>query len=97
MFEGKMVQTGACKRVHSKEKKPLPTNSDSTYETPLNGTCGPKEGEIFIAKPRFGSGNSAFRSKTLNERLEIKDSLAAVAGKSFIQTSGVNSNLEIPS
>jgi len=98
MHEGKMVQTGACHKTHPKEsKKPLPNTKDSVESEPYSGVCALKEGDVFIAAPRNGV-NSAFRPKTINERLEIKDHLADFSkpvGSAFLQK-GFNSNLEIP-
>lgn len=46
-----------------------------------------------MSAPRDGGINSAFKKKTLNERLEIKESLA---GRMRFAEKSVNSNLEIP-
>lgn len=45
--------------------------------------------------PRHGSSN-AFKPKTLNERLEIKDHLASFNNRLAFLEKGMNSNLEIP-
>lgn len=96
MFEGKMYSTGACTKAKSAEPKPLPTTSDSTDIKIPAGICELKKTEFLIAKPRVTV--SPFNPRSLNERLEILDSveLGGLKKTAFIQKN-VNSNLEIPS
>jgi len=64
----------------------------------MAGECVQKEGDIWISKPHNSSASSAFKPKTMEERLIIKEALGdSNLSKSlkFIQK-GFNSNLEIP-
>jgi len=79
MVDGKMVNTGACRKGLPSDKKPYPITKDNVEIESFAGECVQKEGDIYISRPRNGGSQHPFKPKTFEERLMIKDELGNVS------------------